>query len=98
MERLDVDQLSQCADMLKAVAHPVRMAIVDLLDQRGAQSVTEIYEALEVDQAVASHHLGILRDKGLLTSSRIGKKNYYTIARPQITQVIACMERCQDAL
>jgi DNA-binding transcriptional ArsR family regulator len=94
-ERLEVGALNECADMLKALAHPLRMSIIDLLDQRGKQTVTQIYEAMNVEQAIASHHLSILRNKGLLMSSREGKNTYYYIARPQISQVIACMENCQ---
>ena len=65
------------AEMLKAMAHPMRINIVSFLGDNQKLTVTEIYERLGIEQAVTSHHLGILKSKGVLTSTRDGKNTYY---------------------
>ena len=87
-------KLEHCASMLKAIAHPVRIAIIELLEEHETLSVSEIHEKLDVEQAVASHHLGILKNKGVLVSYRDGKNMRYELKHRQITKIIEIMERC----
>lgn len=96
ISRVDARTLDRYANMLKAMAHPVRMAIIDLLDKNKRLSVTEIYEALSLEQAVASHHLGILRDKGILQSSREGKNTYYFLDSPQFVTILECIQSREE--
>lgn len=67
------------ASTLKAIAHPMRLQIIELLYQRGRKSVKDIYEELQINQAVASHHLGILKSKNVLESEREGKNIFYKL-------------------
>ncbi len=89
-----VHKLDHCASVLKAIAHPLRIAIIELLEVHGSLSVSEIHEKLDVEQAVASHHLGILKNKGVLISNREGKNMKYELKHRQITKIIEIMERC----
>ncbi len=89
-----VHKLERCASVLKAIAHPVRIAIIELLEKNEKLSVSEIHEKLDLEQAVASHHLGILKNKGVLVSYRDGKNMLYELKHRQITQIIEIMERC----
>ena len=82
--------------MLKAIAHPTRIAIIELLAEQEPLSVTQIYEQLDIEQAVASHHLGILKNKEVLISVREGKNMLYELKYKQIQNVIECMQQCQD--
>ena len=75
---LDIQKLELAASKLRAMAHPMRIAIIDLLTDNEKLSVTEIYERLNIEQASASHHLNILKNKGLLESKRDGKMIYYS--------------------
>ncbi len=88
-------ELERCASMLKAIAHPIRMAIIELLSEQERLSVTEIYEQLDLEQAVASHHLSILKNKDVLTSVRNGKNMLYELKYKQIQQVIECVHNCR---
>ncbi|MBE0640557.1 MAG: helix-turn-helix transcriptional regulator, partial [Bacteroidales bacterium] len=65
MKKLDLDvvKLELAASKLRAMAHPMRIAIIDLLHNNKKQSVTEIYQKLDIEQAAASHHLNILKNK-----------------------------------
>ena len=55
----ELTKLIQASEMLKAIAHPIRLAIVQLLENDKRMSVTAIHETLNIEQAVASHHLNI---------------------------------------
>ncbi|MGE5424853.1 MAG: ArsR/SmtB family transcription factor [Syntrophothermus sp.] len=92
--KLDVEKLEMAASKLRAIAHPMRIAIIDLLTYNKKMTVTEIYERLEIEQASASHHLNILKNKGLLESKRSGKMIFYSLKYEQLTEVVDCINRC----
>lgn len=94
MKELDIDKLEMAASRLRALAHPLRIAIIELLMVNEKLSVTEIYENIKIEQAVASHHLNILKSKGLLLARRDGKNIYYSLRIRELSQVIECMNRC----
>ncbi len=58
-KELKPDSLEKAANMLKAIAHPVRISIVGCLDDGEKRTVTEIHTKLGIEQSTASHHLGI---------------------------------------
>ena len=89
-----VYKLEHCASVLKAIAHPVRIAIIELLERHESLSVSEIHQELDLEQAVASHHLGILKNKGVVISHREGKNMRYELRHRQISKIIEIMERC----
>jgi len=74
----------------------MRIAIIDLLSDGKQMSVTEIYESLDIEQATASHHLNILKNKGVLASKREGKKIFYSLKNITLTEIIECINRCND--
>ncbi|MCS7018730.1 MAG: metalloregulator ArsR/SmtB family transcription factor [Cytophagales bacterium] len=92
--RIDAAKLEKAAFVLKAVAHPVRIAIVDLLDQCGRLNVSELQSKLEIEQALLSHHLTNMRDRGILTAEREGKCIYYSLTDATITNIIHCINSC----
>lgn len=92
--RLEVEKLDKVAHILKAVAHPVRIQVIDLLDQATELTVTEIYEKVGVEQSLISHHLTKMKDRGVLTTRRDGKNIYYSLTDRKITNIIDCIEKC----
>ena len=92
--KIQIEQLEQAASKLRAMAHPMRIAIIDLLHDGNQMSVTEIYKKLKIEQAAASHHLNILKNKGVLASRRDGKKIFYSIKNQVLTEIIDCINRC----
>lgn len=90
-----VEQLEGAARMLKAMAHPVRVQIIKMLEGKKL-NVTEIYESLNLEQSVVSHHLGILRDKGIVVAKREGKNVFYSLKDEIITSVIECLTKCSQ--
>jgi len=93
---INISKLELAASKLRAISHPMRIAIIDLLAQGEKLSVTEIYEALNIEQATASHHLNILKNKNVLISKREGKKIYYSLKNMTLTEIIECVNRCND--
>lgn len=84
----------KASKMLKAMAHPARIAIVSLLVDGNKQTVTEIHRKLGMEQAVASHHLGILKDRGVLSSVRDGKNILYYLRNPDFGDILRCLGNC----
>lgn len=91
---LDANRLDTAANMLKAIAHPMRIAILKHLEGGKKLTVTEIHELLGIEQSTTSHHLGILRDKGVLCSKREGKNTYYYLKYEILSQIVDCLETC----
>ena len=93
---INVSKLELAASKLRAISHPMRIAIIELLTKDAKLSVTDIYKALDIEQATASHHLNILKNKGVLVSTREGKKIFYSIKNMTLTEIIECINRCND--
>ena len=72
-ERIESQKLLKAVNMLKVIAHPVRLAIVDLLSENPRMTVLEIQTQLNLEQAIASQQITLLEDKGVLISEKIGR-------------------------
>ncbi|MCB9235936.1 MAG: helix-turn-helix transcriptional regulator [Bacteroidia bacterium] len=92
IKKLDPLQLEKAASVMRAVAHPSRIAILELLDKKQSCNVTEIHETLGMEQAITSNHLAVLRKKGILNTERNGKNIFYTVNHDRIGEVLECME------
>lgn len=93
-EKLNPDQLEKAANMLRAIAHPVRIAILNQLENGKKLTVTEIHELLNIEQSTTSHHLGIMKDKGVLASKRDGKNSYYFLKHENLADILGCISQC----
>ena len=84
----NMDDLEDATRTLRAIAHPIRITIIDLLSKEEKCSVKQVHEALNIEQAIASHHLGILKDKKIVRGSREGKNSFYSLANPVFKEII----------
>lgn len=91
---LNADQVDKAANMIKAISHPMRLAILGYLGEGKELSVTEIHKLLQIEQSTASHHLGILKDKGILASTRKGKNTLYYLKRKNLSKLVQCISEC----
>src|SRR5262249_26656489 len=71
-------QSEDCARFLKALADPERLKIIQCL-QGGPKNVTQIAQLLDEDIANVSHHLGVLRNAGLVNDQKQGKFVLYSL-------------------
>jgi DNA-binding transcriptional ArsR family regulator len=92
---MDKELAIHAAEVLKAVAHPLRLLIVETLEG-GEKSVGQIVEALGEKQAITSQQLNLMKDKGVLASRRDGAKVYYRVANPNVIRVLNCVyDHCE---
>lgn len=92
--KLSQEKLEKAAYILKTVAHPLRLSIIDLLAEKERMSVNEICEALSCEQSLLSHHLSNMRIKGLLKSERQGVQIFYSLKERDLIKLLDCMENC----
>src|SRR5277367_5390698 len=78
------------ADMFQALAHPTRIAIMELLSE-GELSAGTLIEKLGMEQANVSQHLAVLRSKQLVLSRRAGNQVFYSVRDPIIIEVLNLM-------
>ena len=92
----DRPRAARMADILKALAHPVRLQIVAVLCGR-KETVIGIAEQLDVKQAIVSQQLRILRMSGLVAAEREGGFSRYRLAEPRLRDLVACLGGCERA-
>ncbi len=85
--------LETATEILRAIAHPHRLLIVEMLYRNKSMNVTEIYERLGIEQAVASHHLRILKDRGVVAVRRDGKNSYYSLTNDIYFSILEVLEQ-----
>ncbi len=92
---LDKSKLSKAAYILKTVAHPTRLAIVEILSKFERLSVTEISQVVVCEQSLLSHHLINMKLKGILLAEREGQNIYYSLKIKEVSKLMACIENCE---
>ena len=75
------------ADFFKALAHPLRIRILELLVD-GSKSVNEIQSCLEKEGSAVSQQLSVLRAKNMVYGTKEGKKVYYALRDPLIIELL----------
>lgn len=67
-----------CAERLQLLSHPVRLSVVRTL-QHGNQTVSDLLQAIPIEQNALSHHLKRLREAGIIAAKRQGKFVVYAL-------------------
>lgn len=80
------------ASIFQALAHPTRIAIIELL-RDGELSAGTIIERLAIEQANASQHLAILRGRQIVTSRKEGNQVFYSLRDPLLNDLLDVMRR-----
>jgi DNA-binding transcriptional ArsR family regulator len=92
--KINKEKLEKAAYILKTVAHPTRLAIVDLLNMNARLNVNDISEILDVEQSLLSHHLITMKLKGILRSEKEGQNVFYSLKEKDVFKLIECIEHC----
>jgi DNA-binding transcriptional ArsR family regulator len=79
LHNINAEELGNTAEIYRAIAHPLRLKIIDFIDKNERINVNKIYDALELEQSITSQHLKILRNANLVKSSRKGKNIFYQV-------------------
>lgn len=94
--RLSEDDASRLADGFKALSHPVRLQIVDLLARFGGEvCVCEIERHFDLTQPTISHHLKVLREAGLIDGEQRGLWVYYRPVPDRIVRLAHLIQEWQ---
>lgn len=94
LENLSADAVGNAAEMLRTLAHPMRLRTIDLLNTAGELPVCEITEYLEIAQSATSQHLNHMRRVGLLKTERRGKEVWYSLADARPIALLNCICNC----
>jgi len=82
------DKLDHSSEILRALAHPLRLKILQFIDQNDTINVNKIYNTLKLEQSITSQHLRILRSAGLVDTEKEGKFRHYQINYARIQTVL----------
>ena len=82
--------LFRSAGILKALAHPTRLFIVDELS-RGERCVCELTEMIGVEMPTVSRHLALLREAGILEDEKRGVQVFYRLKTPCVMNFFQCV-------
>lgn len=93
---MDDDVAEHVAEVLKTVGHPVRLRIIEALED-GEKCVGDIVRTAGGKQAITSQHLNMMKDKGILSCRREGAKVYYRIRNRNIIKLLNCVyDHCEN--
>ncbi len=91
MERKTKARYEARAQIIKALAHPSRLFIVEEL-ANGKRCVQELAEMIGVDGSTVSKHLSILKNSGLVNDEKSGTSVFYELVTPCILNFFGCVE------
>lgn len=77
------------AEFFRALAHPVRIRLLEVLVAKGDTSVQELQRALDIEQPIISQQLARLRASGIVVVSRQGSARRYSVADPMLKDLLA---------
>jgi ArsR family transcriptional regulator len=92
-EEMRGDIYDRRARIAKALAHPLRLKIIDQLASDRERCVCELVEAIGCDQPVISKHLAVLRNAGVVAFRQEGTSVYYRLRTPCIKNFLECIDR-----
>lgn len=81
------------AEIVKALSHPLRIAIVDFL-KNGEQCVCDIAKHIGSERSNVSRHLSVMVNAGLLTFHKEGLKVIYKLQTPCVLDFLSCVTNC----
>jgi ArsR family transcriptional regulator len=90
------EKLKESSEILRALAHPLRMKILQFIDQNDAINVNKIYNTLKLEQSITSQHLRILRLAGLVDTRRDGKFIHYMVDYDKIANAVKAIDAFLD--
>ena len=84
------------AHIIKALAHPARLLIVDELSNHGERCVCELTEMIGSDMSTVSRHLAQLKNAGLVEDEKRGQMVFYRLRVPCLLNFFSCIESVME--
>lgn len=82
------EHLKTASDVIRALAHPKRLTILEFIARNSPACVNDIYTNLRLEQSVTSQHLRVLRMAGLVETKREGKFVYYHLNSEHLQKAV----------
>ena len=92
---MDAKRIAKCearAKIIKALAHPTRLMLVDELDEHGERCVCELTELVGSEMSTVSRHLAQLKEAGIVELERRGTMIFYRLRVKCLLKFIECIE------
>jgi ArsR family transcriptional regulator, zinc-responsive transcriptional repressor len=89
---VSIEGLEEAAECLRTLAHPHRLRMVQML-LKGEYMVGELADACGIPSHMASEHLRLMKDRGLLLYERRGRCIYYRVAEKGLASIMGCVEK-----
>ncbi|GAB4313360.1 MAG: hypothetical protein Kow0059_04570 [Candidatus Sumerlaeia bacterium] len=96
MNRIEKKRLQEHARIIKAMAHPTRLFIIEEL-QRGERCVCDLQALIQSDMSTVSRHLSILKNAGLIQDERRGVQIFYSLRVPCVLNFLGCVDAVLEA-
>ena len=87
------EKLQVSTELMRALTHPLRLKILEFLDQNKNIQVNQIYNTLKIEQSIASQHLRILKNAGVLVADKDGKYMHYNIDYQRVSNAVKAINR-----
>jgi DNA-binding transcriptional ArsR family regulator len=92
---INEDKLRDSSEVLRALAHPLRMKILEFIDKHKTINVNKIYNSMKLEQSITSQHLKILRATEVVITEREGKFILYSVNYAKLATVLKAVDNFQ---
>lgn len=92
MDHQELARYEAQATILKAMAHPARLLIIEKLSQQ-EHCVCELTEMIGADTSTVSKHLAVLKNAGVVTDKKKSQMVYYSLAMPCTVNFLSCLDK-----
>lgn len=89
----DNEKLRYSSELMRALAHPLRLKILEFIDKNDKINVNKIYNTLRIEQSITSQHLKTLKMAGVLSCEKDGKFMRYSINYEVVERAKVAVDR-----
>lgn len=90
------DRYDEAAELLKVIAHPVRLCIIMGLIEKGKCNVTHMQNCLDIPQPTVSRHLQMLKNAGIIKGERNGLEINYSLCNKKVIEIIKLLFKDEE--
>ena len=95
--KITPDVLEQAAVVIKCLGHPLRLRLLEGLNQRREMTVSDLQGYSGATQAAVSQQLAMLKSRRVVDSRREGTFVYYRIIEPKVEHILGCIRTCDSS-
>ena len=93
--QLTEERRHRAAGVMKALGHPDRLRIVEVVVHHGEVTVGDLARLCDLEQPIVSHHAAVLRRAGIVEVRRQGTRRYHRLAHERFIKLLECIASCK---